>query len=237
MLDSDAKRSHVGSTLGRFEEAEIGPTYPMQHGGRRVWVERMWDEGAWTGPDEGRPERAPDWLTAICQCGWNAQTLVPRDRAGAPDSLREQRAAEGHPLATDALTGEDLARAYWLAHALAATSSALPQGATAALQDTRGWLTTLAHRQPHAAIRMAAVLREQANEAERVAVGRARGLDTPWEDIARAAGIAKQPMWRKHRGVSPAVSRDEISPSTLPQYQHEDGHPPYTIEHIPPTDN
>lgn len=217
-LGSDERRAHLGAALGYVGEDESAPTYRVG----RALHERTWQDGKWGGPEDGRPESGPDFLRAICSCGWTSPALVDMS---AVLPLNPERPA------VNSLQGQDRARAYWLAHALAATSPDLPGPAAQAYEDVRVWSGELARRQPLAALAHTRALRELADAYEGLAVRHARALEIPWEDIGAAAGTTRQQVWRKHRAQPPLTDEgdDILTPVHLPSYQHENGHPPYTI--------
>ncbi|MFF3730862.1 hypothetical protein ACFYXM_11200 [Streptomyces sp. NPDC002476] len=216
-LNTDERRAHLGAALGYLGEDETAPTYRVG----RALFERTWQSGKWGGPDESCPEQDPGYLRAVCMCGWSSDVLVDLSVELPPDHERP---------AASRLHGQDRARAYWLAHALAATSTALPGGAEDMLGQSEQWLRTLTGRQPLACLSLARALREIADIHEGQAVRHARALQISWEDIGTAAGTTRQQMHRKHRGQPPLTDEHDIlHPIHIPSYQHEDGHPPYTI--------
>jgi hypothetical protein len=221
-LDTDRRAAHIGAALGYLGEDDRAPTYRV---GRALY-ERTWANGAWEGPTEGRSELPPpDFLRAVCSCGWSSPVLVEMSPdPGSPNRLGLYR--------------EDKARAFWLAHALAATSAALPEGADQARTRVASWLQTLADCQPLAALTLAHQMRTDADEFEQRAVRHARALGIPWEDIGTAAGTTRQQIWRKHKGLAPLDKEEEpnvLRPAFLSPYQRDEGHPPYTITDLRPT--
>ncbi|MFD4320479.1 hypothetical protein [Streptomyces sp. NPDC058548] len=220
-LDTDPRAAHIGAALGYLGDDDRAPTYRV---GRALY-ERTWHNGEWEGPDEDMPESPPDFLRALCTCGWTSPALVDMSFELPPHPDRP---------AAYQLTGQDQARAYWLAHALAATSRALPVGAADALGQATKWLRTLAGCQPLAALALTRELRAAADGFEAGAVRHARALDVPWEDIGAALDTTRQQVWRKHRSLPPFTDeeRDILRPTRPPVYQHEDGHPPYTVTDV-----
>ncbi|MEU8526463.1 hypothetical protein AB0C77_12825 [Streptomyces sp. NPDC048629] len=217
-LDTDHRAAHIGAALGYLGDDERAPTYRVG----RAHYERTWRDGQWEGPEEDRPETPPDFLRAVCSCGWYARVLVEMH----PDAASSRRRVP---------QGQDRARAFWLAHALAATSAALPDDAEQARARAMEWLRTLADSQPLAALALTRQLRADVDEIEQRAVRHARALEVPWEDIGAAVGTTRQQAWRKHKGLAPLdekEARDVLRPTFLPSYQHDDGHPPYTVTDI-----
>ena len=225
-LDTDTRAAHLGAALGTIGEDDRAPTYRV---GRALY-ERTWWDGEWEGPEEGRDELPPpDFLRAVCSCGWSSRVLVDMSILEPVGS----RPPAERPAAFR-LVGQDKARAYWLAHALAATSAALPDAAAEARAQAATWMRNLANAQPLAALALARELKAAADEFEELAVRHARALEIPWEDIGAAAGTTRQQAWRKHKGLPPLDQQpgDLLRPSFLPMYQHEEGHPPYTVTDI-----
>lgn len=218
-LNTDGRRAHLGAALGYLAEDATAPTYRV---GRALY-ERTWQNGEWDGPDEGRPEPTPDFLRAVCSCGWLSPVMVDMSF-----SLSDQ---DFERPAVHRLHSQEKARAYWLAHALAATSNALPDEAGKVHDQAVEWLQTLVRCQPLAALTLAHALREASDAYEDQAVRHARALEVSWEDIGAAASTTRQQVWRKYRGLPPLEGdeRSILEPSFPPAYQHEVGAPPYTV--------
>ncbi|MFD5372108.1 hypothetical protein, partial [Streptomyces sp. NPDC127103] len=220
-LNTDPRAAHLGAALGYLGDDERAPTYRV---GRALY-ERTWRDGEWEGPDEDMPDSPPDFLRAVCGCGWSSPVLV--DMSLPLPHNPEQPAAF-------ALIGQDKARAYWLAHALAATSPEPPTDARKAVLDAATWSTRLAANQPLAALAIARELQQLAATTAALAVRHARALDAPWEDIAAGLDTSRQQAWRKYKGL-PALTdeeREALRPPFPPIYQHEDGQLSYEVTDV-----
>jgi hypothetical protein len=226
-LNTDLRGKHLGAAIGAIGEDDP-PTFRVG----RLLIERTWStRHGWDGPADGRPQQRPDFLRAVCSCGWTSRHLDQEDDQF--EDLDDPPGAEpeaGDPVA--ALDFEHTARARWLAHALAATCAAVPEPAADALTILRSHLDQLAALQPLAALSLIAAMREAAAAAEAKAVAFGRGHDTSWEELAAAAGTSRQVLHRKHRGLTPH-SGDDLDPLLLPGYQHT-GQLPYTVTDTAP---
>ncbi|MEV6672878.1 hypothetical protein [Streptomyces sp. NPDC051162] len=205
----DGTGRHKGSLIGLPDDAD-GP--PFYRDGRHMVV-RLWENGQWTGPADGRPAEPPTLVIPVCACGWESPVHVRLH----PD--RPQVA-------------EADAEYHWRAHARAATDTTKPAELRQDIDRIAAALNDLTVTRPLAALALLRQLRAVADELTPHAAHTASTHQASWETIGTATGKARQTAHKLYGKKPPAPVSRELA--TRIREARADGHPRGNTRHDSP---